>query len=293
MTQRKLLFASGATGLVLGALALAVSLLLWNDGFAALFSFKNELYSGHTIVTGQRDETRIPGFLAALLDVAKKVSGDHMLTAAQIESITHGNVKIYVKSFHDHDRMEDIPIHDEQGTRDRSFDLFVDFVPNKVDALLRVLGRKPWSINRPKILVLLRVQNATGAYLLTGDEDDENGTEQREAFMNSAWQAGLPLTLPTPAILTAAKLNETNIDLVTPKQIVGLAQATGTDVVIIGHLIWVGGSGGWKADWAFEDTKGQHHWQIEGTNFDGAFRNAMRGVAQILSSHGEPSPNLN
>ena len=69
-----------------------------------------------------------------------------------------------------------------------------------------------------------------------------------------------------------------------------MAQA---NVVITGHLIWVGGANGWKADWILHDDKGEHRWQIEGTNFDGAFRNAMRGAAQILSQHGEPPPNLN
>jgi uncharacterized protein len=289
MNQRKLIVLSGLSGILLGALALALGYYLWNG----VNGTKLELYSARTIVTGQRDETRLPGFLIALLDVAKKVSGDHTITAAQVESIAHGNVQLYVKTFHDHDRMEDIPIHDEQGTRDRSFDLLVDFVPGKVDALLRVLGRKPWTEARPKILVLLRVRNATAEYLLINDEEDWQGTEQREAFQNAAWQAGLPLLLPAPTFLTKANLTAANFDQISTAQLKGILQSAQADVIVKGHLNWVGGANGWKADWTMVKGDSEHHWQIDGANFDGAFRNAMRGAAHILSGHGEPPPNLN
>jgi uncharacterized protein len=284
---------SSLVGFTIGALALVMVFSFWNGSFGAWYNSKNDLYSARTIVTGQRDETRVPAFLVALLDVAKKVSGDHNLTAAQIESIAHGNVKTYVTAFHDHDRMEDIPIHDEQGTRDRSFDLFVDFAPHKVDALLKVLGRKPWLTDRPKILVLLKVKNATGEYLLVDDEDDWQGAEQREAFQNSAWQAGMPLVLPTPAILKTFQLDTVSFENITTDQLKLLMHEAKADNVVAGHLIWIGGPNGWKADWTLHNNQSAHHWTIEATNFDGAFRNAMRGVAQILSGHGEPTPNLN
>ena len=293
MTQRTLFISIGLAGAVVGALTLASALYFINGTFSSWFDSKNEYYTGHTIVTGQRDETRIVGFLTALLDVAKKVSGDHTIGPVDIASITHGNVKTYVKGFHDHDRMEDIPIHDEQGTRDRSFDLYVEFLPNKVDALLKSLGKKPWLARRPKVLVLLRVQNSTGSYILNSDEDDERGAEQRAAFQDSAWQVGLPLVLPMPDTLAVSKLTPEDFDQVAPDQLSRLVSSNEADIGIIGHLIWVGGSMGWKADWSLQDEGGVHHWQIDDINFDGAFRNALRGAAQILSKHGEPAPNLN
>ena len=293
MTNRKLLMLSGLGGFTLCALVLAIGWLVWTGNIWQIFGGNNELYAGRTIITGQRDETRIPGFKAALLDVAKKVSGNQMLTAAQIETIVHGNIKLFVQDFTDRDRMEDIPIHDEQGTRDRSFELLINFVPSRVNAMLRSLGEKPWKETRPKVLVLVNVHNAIGSYILTDDEDDETGAEQREAFKAAAWQTGIPLILPLPPLLKTGNVDTKSLDQLSPRQIGDLGRIAQADVVITGNLIWVGGPNGWKANWVLFDDKGEHRWQIEGINFDGAFRNAMRGAAQILSQHGEPPPNLN
>ncbi len=293
MSKRPFHFTSLLVGFALGALVLATSWLAINGNLKKLFDFENDLYAGRTIITGQRDETRLPGFKVALLDVVKKVTGDHSLTSSDIESIVHGNIKLYVKDFTDHDRMADIPIHDEQGTRDRSFELLINFVPIKVNAMLHSLGRKPWLNHRPRVLVLVGVKNATRSYVLTGDEDEELGAEQRESFIAAAWQAGLPLVLPTSVSLKMAKLEVNSLDRISPSQQLDLARSLSADVVITGHLVWIGGANGWKADWSLQEEKAGHHWQIEGTNFDGAFRNAMRGAAQILSQHGDPPPNLN
>ncbi len=293
MTNRNYLIFSGCIGFVACALMFTIGWLIWDGTAFRVFWESNDLYTGRTIITGQRDETRIPGFKAALLDVAKKVSGDQTLNADQIETIVHGNIKLFVQDFKDHDRMEDIPIHDEQGTRDRSFELLINFVPSRVNALLHSLGQKPWLTHRPKVLILVSVHNASGWYILTDDEDNETGAEQREAFKAAAWQAGLPLVLPIPSLLAASKINPESIDQILENQLADFARQLQADVVITGHLIWVGGANGWKADWTLHDDKRSHGWQIENTNFDGAFRNAMRGAAQILSQHGEPPPNLN
>jgi hypothetical protein len=293
MTVRRLFFASELAGFVLCALLLAVGSVVWDGGIWKMLNSSDELYAGRTIITGQRDETRIPGFKAALLDVAKKVSGNQTLTAEQIESIVHGNIKLFVKDFIDHDRMEDIPIHDEQGTRDRSFELLINFVPARVNAMLRSLGQKPWPTPRPKVLALVVVHNAKNSYVLREDEDDEAGAEQREAFKAAAWQTGVPLVLPTPKLLENGNFNAESLSQQSQVQLADLARLAQTDAVITGDLKWVGGANGWKASWTLYDLKGEHRWQIEGTNFDGAFRNAMRGAAQILSQHGEPTPNLN
>jgi len=293
MTSRKLLVLSGLVGFASCALLLVLGWLFWTGTVWTLLGGNNDLYAGRTIITGQRDETRIPGFKAALLDVAKKVSGNQMLTVEQIDSIVHGNIKLFVQDFKDHDRMEDIPIHDEQGTRDRSFELLINFVPARVNALLRSLGEKPWDQRRPKVLVLVGVHNSIGSYILTDDEDEETGAEQREAFKAVAWQVGMPLILPVPALLKTGTIDVESLDQRSPSQMADLARLAQADVVIKGHLIWVGGASGWKADWTLYNDNTQERWAIEGINFDGAFRNALRGAAQIVSGHGEPPPNLN
>jgi hypothetical protein len=293
MTDRKLLMLGGFAGFVLCATILAIGWLVWNGTIWQMLGGNNDLYAGRTMITGQRDETRIPGFKSALLDVVKKVSGDQTLTAEQIETIVHGNIKLFVKDFTDRDRMENIPIHDEQGTRDRPFELLINFVPARVNAMLRSLGRKPWTERRPKVLVLVNVQNAMSSYILTADEDDETGAQQREAFKAAAWQTGIPLILPLPALLKSGNIDTASLNQSSPSQLTDLARMAQADVVITGNLVWVGGSTGWKANWILLDDKTEHRWQIEGINFDGAFRNALRGAAQILSQNGEPPPNLN
>lgn len=293
MTSRKLLVLSGLVGFASCALLLVLGWFFWSGTVWTLLGNNNDLYAGRTIITGQRDETRVPGFKAALLDVAKKVSGNQTLTADQIDTIVHGNIKLFVQDFKDHDRMEDIPIHDEQGTRDRSFELLINFVPARVNVMLRSLGEKPWDQRRPKVLVLVSVHNAIGSYILTDDEDEETGAEQREAFKAVAWQVGMPLILPVPALLKSDNLDVESLDQRSANELLELARLAQADVVIKGHLIWVGGANGWKADWTLYNDSTQKEWAIEGINFDGAFRNALRGVAQILSGHGDPPPNLN
>jgi len=137
------------------------------------------------------------------------------------------------------------------------------------------------------------VHNSIGSYILTDDEDDETGAEQREAFKAVAWQVGMPLILPVPALLKTGTIDVESLDQRSPSQMADLARLAQADVVIKGHLIWVGGASGWKADWTLYNDNTQERWAIEGINFDGAFRNALRGAAQIVSGHGEPPPNLN
>ncbi len=86
--------------------------------------------------------------------------------------------------------MEAIPIHDEQGTRDRPYDLTVDFQPEKIDELLQALGQNPWTDRRPTAVVLLAVKYEARCYLLTGDADE--GSDLRESFMAAAWLTGMP-----------------------------------------------------------------------------------------------------
>jgi hypothetical protein len=294
VNKRLILTLGGLSGITASAILGAVGWTFVGNDISTYFTQSDPLYSGRTIITGQRDETRNPGFSVALLDVAKKVSGDQTLAPSDIESIVHGNIKLYVKDFTDHDTMEGIPIHDEQGTRDRQFELLINFVPKRVDVLLHNLGRSPWLHSRPSILVLVEIENANGSsYMLTNDEDEERGAEQREAFVASAWEVGIPLILPSPKELQDIHLDSGNIDQLSSDQLRRAKLAARADVVISGKLTWIGGANGWQANWVMETDGTTHRWQIVDINFDGAFRNAMRGAAHILSHHGEPPPNLN
>ena len=88
----------------------------------------DSLYTGLAYVTGQMEETRLPGFGRALEEVLVKVSGDARLGADPRVAALTGEAARYVETFSYRDRMADIPIHDEQGTRERPFELTVAFV---------------------------------------------------------------------------------------------------------------------------------------------------------------------
>jgi uncharacterized protein len=248
----------------------------------AILGLTENLYSAKSLVTGQRDETRIPGFERAVVDVVKKLSGDHAIASENVLAAVDGHIRDYVKDYGERDRMEDAPIHDEQGTRDRPFELTVVFHRNKIDELLRSLGRAPWTDPRPQTLVLLTINTDAGSYVLTSDED--RGIDQRASILAAAWQAGIPITLPTNASLTDVSS--------APVDSEKIKKTNGADVVVIGNTTWNSSMKGWQAEWQLTNKGVAHQWKIRDVNFDDAFRNAMRGEAQILSGHGEPPDGL-
>ena len=268
-------------------LALFAILLVWvvvgrdnSPGFAG------NIYQTRAIVTGEREETRLPVLGQCLKDVLKKVSGDPVIDRDPRVEAFASQAQAYIKSFSYRDRMEGIPIHDEQGTRDRPYDLTVDFHPEKIDELLRALGQKPWTARRPTIVVLLAVKYEARSYLLTGDADE--GFDQRESFMSAAWLTGMPMMLPSTAAFNEAGMTAEKLPTADPRELARIARASGGGTVLVGSIAWNKGMLGWKGDWQLYSDDGLHHWQIRNVNFDAAFRSAMRGAAQVLSGNGEP-----
>jgi uncharacterized protein len=245
------------------------------------------LYQAKSLVTGQRDETRIPGFERAIVDVLKKRSGNPLITAEEVAKNIEGKIQDYVKSYTERDRMEGIPIHDEQGTRDRPFELTVTFHRYKIDELLKKMGSMAWTQPRPRTLVLLTITTDAGSHILTEDDEDRD-IDQRESFLAAAWQAGIPLVLPSMASLNEAGLTPVTLGNIEATKIKELNSANDADVAIIGRIAWNSGMKGWLAEWKFATNGTIHEWKIDGVNFDAAFRNGMWGEVQILSGHGEP-----
>ncbi|TJW61853.1 MAG: DUF2066 domain-containing protein, partial [Mesorhizobium sp.] len=88
-----------------------------------------ELYQAQTIVTGTGDVNRQIGFKDCLDKVLVKVSGDQRLTQKTQMLALREKAADFVQSFRYHDRLEGIPIHDEQGTHDRPHDLTCLYKP--------------------------------------------------------------------------------------------------------------------------------------------------------------------
>ena len=118
------------------------AMLTWCVG--AMPAAATDLYSTKVTVTGQGEPNRMTGFAAALEDVLIKASGAEKLNGDRRLAAYKPKAKDFVKSFSYRDQSFGKPIRDEQGTRDRPFDLTVDFAEGRIDESLRTLGLEPW-----------------------------------------------------------------------------------------------------------------------------------------------------
>jgi len=252
---------------------------------AALAADPGDLYRGRTIVTGIKDETRIPAAPVCLLDVLAKVSGDARLFRDPRAKEFAAAATLHATEYSYRDRYALRQIHDEQGTRDRPYYLTITFDTQRVNDALKTMGHKPWT-NRPKLALFLIVNNNANIYVLS--DDGIFGRDQRDSLAAASWQVALPVVLPSAASLAKAGLSADKLDSADPEKLKRLAKAMGAARVLTGKLVWNKGTLGWAAQWRLYDGKTAHDWTIEDVNFDEAFRNALWGSAQILSGNGEP-----
>ena len=110
----------------------------------------------------------------------------------------------YVQSFSYRDRLFGRPVHDEQGTYDRPHNLTVAFVPDKIDAVVRALGRAPWLAPRPRVVVFLGVENFKATFMLTRDGTVDRSADMRSVFAAAAERVGLSVAFPAQAELERA-----------------------------------------------------------------------------------------
>jgi hypothetical protein len=245
-----------------------------------------ELYKAGTIVTGQEEPSRSRGFAECLKLVLVKVSGDPRLADDPVVAALAVHAADYVSEFRYHDRMSGIPVHDEQGTRERPHDLFVSFEPERIDAALGELGRKPWT-TRPRILMLVGVDYGAQTFVLA--EDGQRGRDMREAIAAAADRFGMELALPATAVVEQAGLTQEGLPAADLEQLQALAQAEGSELAVVGGIDWNPEALGWSAEWTIESDDGTHRWSVNGVSFDAAFRSAVGGAAQVLSGNGAPA----
>ncbi len=228
------------------------------------------LYTASALVTGQRAETREPALRQAFRDVLVKVSGDGSLFSdADAERLFDPAL---VQAYSYRDLMASLPKKDEQGTRDRPFELTVEFVPDKIDNTLARLGRAPWGPERPAITAFITVELGPAHFTLASDGDP--GALQSRALMVAAARYGLPVHLPARSDLAGGTLT------------VGPGQKG--DVLMTGVMRFDEALPGWRAEWSVAAGTGIQTWKTESPTFDEAFRAAIRGAAQGLSGNGEP-----
>lgn len=219
------------------------------------------LYQARAIVTGTDLRARPEGFARCLVDVLVKVSGDPSLREDPAAAALAQRAALLIEDFDYQDRMGHLPLHDEQGSRDRPYTLSCRFAPRLVDQALRQLGRTPWTVRRPWLLAQVSLTDRAGdRFLLLADAPKGDGP--RAALFTAAEGAGLRVSLPLE--------NGTFPPGLLPLE---------------GALRWSEADFGWVADWQLQWRRREYRWRVVGVSYDAAMRAGMRGAAAVLSGN--------
>jgi hypothetical protein len=244
------------------------------------------LYQAKAVVTGTGDANRQIGFKICLENVLVRVSGDQRLLTSPALPALRDRAGDFVAEFRYRDRLEGIPIHDEQGTHDRPHDLTCLYRPETINPVLASLGGRPWVSPRPQLAIFLATRNGTRHFVLSADGND--GPYMRESFEAAAGPLAMTVVFPARRQLDAAGLDDSALpgsDLATLDR---LAMTAGADQALAGSIVWSDRDLGWIADWRLDFKDRAYDWRVQGVSFDEAFRVAMKGAAQILSGNGQP-----
>ena len=246
-----------------------------------------DLYRAQAMVTGQGEANRIIGFASCLEDVLIKVSGAQKLAGDHRLAAYKSKAKGFVRAFSYHDQMSGTPTRDEQGTRDRPYDLIVDFDEKKIDDILKALGLKPWLSRRPVLGVFVEMHQGLKKHMITADADQ---TElQRESLLEAAGKRGMTIVLPSVAALAKLRINDVELRTMTSSTLASVAAEQGGEIALVGRLVWVDRELGWATQWQMDWQSRTHRWQVRGVTFDEAFRRGIGGAAQILSNNDDPA----
>jgi hypothetical protein len=244
------------------------------------------LYRAQTIVTGQGEANRIIGLAACLEDVLVKVSGALKLESDPRLDAYKSRAADFVGAYSYHDQMSGKPKRDEQGTRDRPYDLIVDFDDKKINDVLNSLGVKPWLSRRPILGVFVEMEQGSRQYIATSDARQSD--LQRDSLLAAALKRGMMIVLPDVAALAKANINAAELLTTASSTLASVAAERGGEVVLVGRLKWDESELGWATEWRMDWNGRTHRWQLRGVTFDEAFRRGIGGAAQILSGNGDP-----
>jgi hypothetical protein len=267
-------------------IALCVFIVLWSHPSVGQPGSLDDIYTTRAIVTGTDERNRPLGFKLCFADVLVKVSGDAtILTDRRFETLAAAAGQ-YVSTFSYRDRFEGKPVHDEQGTYDRPHFLTCQFDHQKIDDVLKTLGRKPWPGPRPRLVMVLIVHGRANNGILSSDGAFD--PDMREALANAAQRYGLTVQLPSIATLQSNQIALDTAAATPSDRLLGIAKASDSDLPLVGELRWSDAALGWVATWNLETSGRRFRWSVSGVNYDEAFRIAVRGAARVLSGNGKP-----
>jgi uncharacterized protein len=286
-TRRRSIRIGRGTGCASARIFLA-AVLTWCAGTVAAAGA--DLYRAKVTVTGQGEANRITGFAACLEDVLIKVSGAQKLAGDRRLAPYKSKAKDLVTAFSYRDQFLGKPIRDEQGTRDRPYDLTVAFEESKIDDILGALRLKPWLSHRSRLAVFVEMEQGARNYIVTADGPQSD--LQRDALLAAADRRGMDIVLPSAAALTKSNINGAELKTTPFPELAPVAAEAGGEVVLVGRLVWDDRELGWTTQWRMNWGDRTHSWQVRGVTFDEAFRRGIGGAAQILSGNGDPDGRL-
>jgi uncharacterized protein len=182
--------------------------------------------------------------------------------------------------------MSGTPTRDEQGTRDRPYDLIVDFDKEKIDGLLRAVGLKPWLSHRPVLAVFVEMEQGPRKYIVTADAARSMGP--RESPLAAAAKRGMTIVLPAVAALAKSGIGDAELAKV-PSSTLAPRAARGWGSHVGWAAVWNDRELGRATEWQMEWQGRPHRWQFRCVTFDKAFRRAIGGAAQIPSDNDDPA----
>lgn len=236
----------------------------------------SELYKAETIVTGTGESERMRGFRIGVDDVLVKLTGDAGVAATKPAIDIAKKAADLIADFTYEDRLKGIPIHDEQGTRDRPHFLRMRFDPAKFDAALQEAGLTKWSGERPTLTVWIGISEPRGKYVLAREG---NGYGQREVLKDASKKRAVPIALP-PENQTAV-----DYDAVAKGDVAVLRQASkdlGGNAILYG-LLDFDGEAHWNTRWTVAGDRIDASWKMDGVTFDAALKGAIDQVTAAYS----------
>src|SRR5215468_6470962 len=196
----------------------------------------DDVYTTRAVVTGQDERNRALGFKLCFEDVLVKASGDASIVGDSRVEMLASSAGQYVSTFSYRDRLEGKPVHDEQGTYDRPHFLTCHFDPQKIDSVLKALGRKLWLGHRPRLVMLVAVHGRTNSGILSGDGAFD--PDMREALANATQRYGLTVSLPSVATLQSNQINVDTATTTSGDQLLRVAELSDSELPLVGDLRW-------------------------------------------------------
>lgn len=263
---------------LLGIVLIAAGTLVPQIAAAQTPPAQEDLYKAETIVTGTGLSERMRGFRIGVEDVIVKLTGD----ASLAETPEAGNVAVkaadLIADFTYEDRMKNLPIHDEQGTRDRPHYLRMRFDPAKFDAALAQAGLTKWTGERPTLAVWLGISEPRGNYVLAREGA---GYGQREVLKDASKKRGIPILLP------AENQTAVTYEAIAKPDLDALRQASkelGGNGILYGRLDF-DGDVHWNTSWTVAGDGVEASWTMNGVTFDAALKGAIEQAAAAYAKH--------